>query len=263
MRLLFTIVLSCFAITIFGQVTVSGVIKDSATKEPLVAANILQKGTSNGTTSDSSGAFTLVLEDLLPIQLEISFVGYDQYIFSVQDDSSRQYIILMELKTSKVIPIISSRVDAFPSNENFQLLNSSRSTTVINQNTLQQNDAFSFAPILNQVPGIFMHNGTLNTNRITIRGIGARSPFSTAKIRAYLNEIPLTSGDGETTIEDFDLTLFDKIAITKGPGNVEYGSGLGGTINLITLGTFNDKSYFSTQTQYGNFNTFSTINQFK
>ena len=89
-------------------------------------------------------------------------------------------------------------------------------------------------PMLNQVPGVFMHSGALNTNRITIRGIGNRSPFSTNKIRAYLDEIPLTTGSGETTIEDIDLSLVNRVEVVKGPSSSIYGAGLGGMIGLGT-----------------------------
>ncbi len=50
-----------------------------------------------------------------------------------------------------------------------------------------------------------MQQGSLNTNRITIRGIGARSQYGTNRVKAYFNAIPLTSGEGETVLEDIDL----------------------------------------------------------
>ncbi len=85
---------------------------------------------------------------------------------------------------------------------------------------------------LNSIPGVYMQSGALNTNRIVIRGIGSRSPFSTNKIRAYYDDIPLTNGSGETTIEDIDLAGIGSIEVIKGPNSSIYGSGLGGTINI-------------------------------
>ena len=90
----------------------------------------------------------------------------------------------------------------------------------------------SLTPIeaLNQVPGILMHHGTLNTNRLTIRGIGSRTPYATNKIKAYFGEIPLTSGDGETTLEDLENTAIKRVEIIKGPSSSLYGAGLAGVI---------------------------------
>ncbi|MGS0526011.1 hypothetical protein ACU8V7_13385 [Zobellia nedashkovskayae] len=47
---------------------------------------------------------------------------------------------------------------------------------------------------INQIPGVFVLSGALNTNKITIRGIGARSQFGTDKLQLYYNDIPLTNG---------------------------------------------------------------------
>lgn len=99
---------------------------------------------------------------------------------------------------------------------------------------LKRDHDVSIAPSLNRVTGVYMHSGALNTNRITIRGIGNRSPFSTTKLRAYLDDIPLTSGDGETTIEDIDLSLIDRVDVWKGPTASVFGAGLGGMIHMKT-----------------------------
>ena len=77
-----------------------------------------------------------------------------------------------------------------------------------------------------------MHSGALNTNRITIRGIGARNPYGTSKIRCFYEDIPITNGDGESNIDVFELSSISNIEIIKGPNSSVYGSGLGGAIRL-------------------------------
>ncbi|WKK65826.1 TonB-dependent receptor [Lutimonas zeaxanthinifaciens] len=116
----------------------------------------------------------------------------------------------------------------------------SASISIIPENRIKSNDGLNFTPILNGVPGVFMHSGTLNTNRITIRGIGSRNLFGTSKIRAYYEDIPLTNGSGETTLEDMELQGIARMEIIKGPSSSLYGAGLGGTIQLIPdKGMFN------------------------
>ena len=118
------------------------------------------------------------------------------------------------------------------------------SSTRLNQNFFQdlksiQTSSFSPIPqldqIINQVGGIEMQVGALNTNRINIRGIGSRSPFATSKIKAYLDDIPLTDGSGETSLEDLNLNTIEEIRIIKGPNSSLYGATLGGTMILNTL----------------------------
>ena len=86
--------------------------------------------------------------------------------------------------------------------------------------------------LFNLVPGVFMAAGTYNTNRLVIRGVGSRTPYNTNRIKAYLDDIPLTSGDGVSTLEDQDRLAIGRMEILKGPASTLYGSGLGGVVRL-------------------------------
>ena len=104
--------------------------------------------------------------------------------------------------------------------------------TQLSSKEISTSDPTLMTALFNQVPGVFMQSGALNTNKITMRGVGSRAAFSTKKIRAYYQDIPLTNGSGETTIEDIDLNTIGTIEILKGPNASIYGSGLGGTLIL-------------------------------
>ena len=80
---------------------------------------------------------------------------------------------------------------------------------------------------------MFMASGTYSTNRLIIRGIGSRTPYSTNRIRAYFGDVPLTSGDGTTTIEDIDAADIGRIEVIRGPASAIYGSGLGGIVRIF------------------------------
>ncbi|PKP14616.1 MAG: TonB-dependent receptor, partial [Bacteroidetes bacterium HGW-Bacteroidetes-23] len=114
----------------------------------------------------------------------------------------------------------------------------------------------------NKTAGVYMQQGTLNTNRITIRGIGARSQFSTNRVKAYFEETPLSTGEGETTLEDIDLSVLNKIEIIKGPNSSSFGAGLGGVINLFGNQSSEENSFIKSSTTVGSFglikNSFSS-----
>ncbi|WP_290840703.1 TonB-dependent receptor [Flavobacterium sp.] len=110
------------------------------------------------------------------------------------------------------------------------LLDAPAAIGVVSSADLKRNNNVDISPAINRISGVLMQSGSLNTNRISIRGIGARTPFGTNKIRAFYGNIPLTSGDSETTIEDIDVEIINKVEIIKGPLSSVYGSGLGGAI---------------------------------
>ena len=130
---------------------------------------------------------------------------------------------------------------------------SASAISVINITEINRSDGVILTPILNKIPGVLMQQGALNTNRITIRGIGARSQFSTNRIKAYFEEIPLTNGEGETTIEDIDLESLESIEIIKGPNATSFGAGLGGVIHLKGKTTPQEMSFGKAATTVGSY----------
>jgi iron complex outermembrane recepter protein len=148
-------------------------------------------------------------------QLIISFLFLNQgYAQTIKDTTALSEIVLLstQIKSS--------------------LQNKAASVSVITAGDLMQTDGVIITSTLNKIPGVYMQQGALNTNRITLRGIGARSQFSTNRIKAYYDEIPLSDAEGETIIEDIDLETISRIEIIKGPNDVSYGSGLGGVISI-------------------------------
>ena len=133
------------------------------------------------------------------------------------------------------------------------LQNTASSVSVITAVDINKSDGIILTPVLNKIPGVTMQQGALNTNRITIRGIGARSQYGTNKIKAYFDGIPLSSGEGETTIDDIDLASIEKIEIIKGTNSTSFGSGLGGVIRLFSRETPLLESFGKSTVTFGSF----------
>jgi iron complex outermembrane receptor protein len=141
--------------------------------------------------------------------------------------------------------------------ESYQISGSLRSIpgslSVLTGEAIGHTDGTNMAGTLNTLPGVTMQTGSFTTNRIVIRGMGSRTPYNTNRIRTYLNDIPLTSSEGISSPEEIDLQSLGRIEIVKGPSSALYGSGLGGTINLLTPVTL--QRILRAGIQYGNFNT--------
>ena len=215
MRTLLTLCGTLFFLQLSAQRTVRGVVTD-ADNEPLIAANVVGEGTEQGAITDLDGNFEL---RTTATAILVSYVGYTTQRIPLGTDSTYRVEVALEAIDVTGCAVVTIRSTYLPTE-------SVAETLVPKLNPID---------VLNNIPGVLAYQGTLNTNRITLRGIGNRSPFATAKLRAYLDQIPLTNGSGETILEDLDLSILRSIDAEAGPGPSGYGAALGGTVRLRTL----------------------------
>lgn len=90
--LLFLITVVLFGVVTPAGAQVRGTVKDH-TGEPIVAANVFWVNTTDGTTTDEHGAFTLV-RPARANKLVVSFIGYDNDTILVKDTDKELNIIL-------------------------------------------------------------------------------------------------------------------------------------------------------------------------
>ncbi|MGD1946032.1 MAG: TonB-dependent receptor family protein [Croceivirga sp.] len=119
---------------------------------------------------------------------------------------------------------------------------------------LEQFSPIDFANGLNQISGLYVLSGALNTNRITIRGVGARTPFGTDKLRMYFNGIPVTNGTGVSAIEAYDFENIGRIEVVKGPKGTSLGANLGGALILNTKPPQIGKTLANNTFTFGSYN---------
>jgi iron complex outermembrane recepter protein len=219
-KILLIIIFIIFHQLSFSQI--SGKITDSVTGMPVPGANIAY-GDGKVTASDPDGGF----ETEATGRLVISAIGYHTTTVIIIPGKSFYKVVLN--RTQYLLEEV--EVEAF--NRSRRLVDVPGSLSMISPRQILTEQPVTIVPLLNQAPGVFAHSGALNTSRITIRGIGARVPYATGKVRAYFNNIPLTNGSGISMVEDLDPSAMERIEIIKGPATSAYGAGLGGTI-LIT-----------------------------
>src|SRR5574343_155359 len=76
--------------------TVRGVVQDEETGELIAFANVIEKGTQNGTTTDFEGEFALKVEKL-PVDIVVQYVGYPSQEVRV-DKVSDRIVLKMKMK---------------------------------------------------------------------------------------------------------------------------------------------------------------------
>ena len=203
---------------------VEGIIVNAATSRPVENVNITNLDTGDGTSSDAEGNFSFRIENF-PATLRFSAVGFETRQRVVRQPGDLVvYLFPTAENLSEVIirsTLISKELRKIPA-----------AISVITTQDLQKIDPTNLSSAFNNVPGVYVNQGALNTTKINIRGIGARSQYSTNRIQAYFNGIPLTTAEGELTLDDIDPEALSRIEIIKGPTSSIYGAGLGGVINL-------------------------------
>lgn len=247
LRLLLPTLFFLISISAQSQIHLEGQVRDADTGLPVQAFELQ---IDSATTVFSNGTFRITVNSL-PRALAITASGYLPFRLSSLQNRMKLniYLIPENVNVEEVV------VKAFQSEK--RLFDTPGTINLITNRQVLREPTFTLAPIVNKTAGIWMQSGSINTNRLTIRGMGARSPYGSNKIRAYYGDIPLTNGVGETTLEDLDLEQLADIEIVKGPASGFYGSGLGGV--LLFNPAKSSVNQFSQSISAGSYNTIKYI----
>ncbi|MCF7567763.1 TonB-dependent receptor [Sabulilitoribacter arenilitoris] len=221
MKSIFVFIVFNLFFTSYCQSKITGKVIESSNNTTLRIVEITNLSTKEKIVSKSDGTFEVLQQGLYSFKKE----GYE--IKNIELNFNQYYIIQLTPNPSELNEVIVN-ANQIPN----KLKKETAAISIISSKNIQRSNHINFAPVLNRTPGVFMQSGALNTNRITIRGIGSRNLFGTSKIRAYFKDIPLTNGSGETNIEDFELASIARFEIIKGAVSSIYGASLGGVIQL-------------------------------
>ena len=247
-KVLNILTLFCFGFLSFSQI--KGKIVDSQTGVAITNVSIRSDDNKIQIFSDELGGFEVKTKGVYTFKI----LGYKTIIFDINFDDF--FIVQLTSKPSELNEIIIN-ANHIPTT----LKKSVSTTNIITKKNIELGNDINISQVLNRIPGVFMQSGVLNTNRLTIRGIGSRNLFGTSKIRAYFKDIPLTNGSGETNIEDFELNTISQINITKGATSSAFGAGLGGTIQLTPINGYLNQTNINSEITFGSFGLFkSTLN---
>ena len=94
------------------------------------------------------------------------------------------------------------------------------------------NAGLSLEEALHALPGVRVQNryNASVGERISIRGFGARSQFGVRGIKIFVDGIPATLPDGQTTLDHLDIGSLGRVEALRGPAAALYGNGAGGVL---------------------------------
>jgi len=87
------------------------------------------------------------------------------------------------------------------------------------------------------MPGISISNRENYAlgERLTIRGLGWRTPFGVRGVQVILDGLPLTEADGQTIMNMIDPAMVKRIELLRGPSATFWGNSSGGVLYLSTI----------------------------
>ncbi|MGH8140541.1 MAG: TonB-dependent receptor family protein [Steroidobacteraceae bacterium] len=115
----------------------------------------------------------------------------------------------------------------------------------------------NLADDVSTVPGLLARNRNnyAQDQQISIRGIGANSPFGIRGVRVYQDGIPATGPDGQGQVSQFNLESAERVEILRGPFSALYGNSSGGVIQIFTADG-RGPAQVRTSVAYGSFDNF-------
>ncbi|WP_020595863.1 TonB-dependent receptor [Spirosoma panaciterrae] len=228
--LLFLLTISSFAQTINGKIK-------SGSGEAVGFANVSVLNSSNGTTADKNGDFSLNL-NRGKYQLQISAVGYATKIqpVTVADQSQTVEITLTD-NTNALSEVV---VTADKTEERLQ--NTPLAVTSLNTRQLEEYRVWTISDLTALAPSTFVveHGNSTGSNFLNIRGaMGFANDQSVATYVDGVYQFDYFSAP-------FNFSNIERIEILRGPQGTLYGrNAYSGVLNVITKRPTNKTSGFA------------------
>lgn len=97
-----------FKARLHAQVILQGIVIDVSDEQPVIGANVVIEGTTEGTVTDHNGEYIINVNASLPITLKISYTGYDTAYVVINQESDRPRIGIKSNVLLKAVTITGS-----------------------------------------------------------------------------------------------------------------------------------------------------------
>ncbi len=224
-NLLFVVVFFISA-TVLGQTKITGIVVDE-TNQSLPGASVVVKGTTNGTSTDFDGKFTLQAESASGTVV-VSFIGYKSK--EVSFSSSKANIGRVQLEEDSVLDEIVITATSFAIDRKTPVAVSTIKAADIERKLGTQ----EFPEVLKSTPGVYAtkSGGGFGDGRINLRG------FNSENVAVMINGVPVNDMEnGRVYWSNWaglsDVTSAMQVQRGLGASKVAVPS-IGGTINILS-----------------------------
>lgn len=234
----------CMHTIVYAQLSVSGKVTDAKTGEGLYGATILEVGTSNGTTADFDGSYTLETK-ASPARLRISAVGYSEQIIEVSRAGAYDVKMSATSQELDVVTVVTGRRQE-------RNLDAPASISVIESKYIKNQVVATPTDYLTNASGVdIVKTGLVGAN-IVVRGFN--NIFSGSLMSLVDNRITAVPSLRVNT--QYMITAnpndIQRIEVLKGPASAMYGpNSANGVVHIITESPLHMKERFKTTVSLG------------
>ena len=222
--------------------TLTGVVKD-VHGEPVFAAAVALKGTSNGTYTDERGYYQLSVSAGKHV-LAVSMVGYEPQEEAIDVRSDKQVDFVLKESSVRM-----DAVQVYGKSKAQQLREGVYTVSAMNVKSLV-NTTQNLNAIVNRTTGVKVREeGGLGSDfNLSINGMSGNS------IRYFIDGMPLDAKGSGVTLANLPPNIIDRIEIYKGVVPAHLGTdALGGAVNIIT--NQQKKNFLDASYSIGSFHT--------
>jgi len=229
LKLLFHLAMILSTLQLVGQGTISGTVIDD-TGEPLIGANVIVVGSTDGTITDFDGTFSFNTSESFPITLLVSFTGYNSQEVPLDGPSTSVDVVLSEgvLLGDDVVISASRRKE--------KVQEAPASVSILTARKLE-GTAQATDPTRNliNVPGVQITQQSASRINIELRGgvgLFGTGAFPIKDYRSLVGPGIGTFDSNGAGINNIDLA---RIEVVRGAGSALYGPGVtSGVVHFIT-----------------------------
>jgi iron complex outermembrane receptor protein len=256
-KALFVCFMLLFTVAVSAQkVTIKGKVRDDSSKESLINANVIVKGTTTGVVTDLDGNFTLEVDDASQVTLVFSFLGYDATEKTLTKPFGFVDVLLKSTAIQgKEVVISGSRISE-------TILESPVQIQKINAKDIRSAASGDFYQSLGNLKEVDMVQSSIGFKAFNTRGFNSTQPVRVVQfIDGMDNQAPGLNFPVGNLVGANDLDL-QSVEVISGAASALYGANaFQGVISMITKNPYDNpglavqikggnRGYFDVQGRY-------------
>ncbi len=213
---------------LFGQNIIKGIVVESASNDPIIGANVILKGTTIGTISDWDGSFEFETSESYPLDIEISYIGFDTKVIPVSEN------IRLDIALDEVANVLTEIV-VKGSRISEKQKESPLTIEALDIIAIKETPAADFYDGLGALKGVDLTAASLGFKVINTRGFNSTSPVRSLQIIDGIdNQAPGLNFSLGNFLGSSELDV-NKVEIIVGASSAFYGpSAFNGVISMET-----------------------------